>query len=990
MSDVCASIRLLLLVAPIVVQLPGVGGPCVLAEDRISFSRQIRPLLSDRCFQCHGPDSVSREADLRFDHRDSVLGDRDEAPIVVPGSPDESALVARIFESDPDLKMPPADSGRSLTKAEAELIRQWVAQGAQWEEHWAWIPPERPEPPIRADDHWSLTPIDRFVDARLTDAGLQPAPGADRYTLLRRATQDLTGLPPGPDEISAFVNDDSEQAWDTVITRLLSSPRYGEKMALPWLEAARYADTSGFTEDYGRFMYPWRTWVIEAFNANMPYDEFVTDQLAGDLKPDATRQQILATGFNRNHRINQEVGALDEEFIVEYAVDRLETIGTVFLGMTIGCARCHDHKYDPVSQKEFYQLYAFFNNNDDIGVDHQSRFGFARPFIEWPTREQKQQRRQRRQQLKTLQEQTTPPQEQLADADRWMAAFDAAESIGLEPWYSLGPFDHEQPTRVTGFRFPYFDEPHVDLQQTVQQQTWTVRPNWKSGTVMVPGGEFSTIYLYRRIHAPADGEYVLDIGASDSVTLWLNGEMIFDRLDEGDNVATATPFPVTLNAGSNELLVKMSNGDFVQQITFRSRSHTAYPASIFHLLRRPAAERTPEQQNELLAHFHQTQIEAAQAQVKEIDRQIAKVMVMKERADVRPAHILERGHYASPGELVQRDVPAVFPPLTDNAPRNRLGLAQWLTSSQHPLTARVAVNRIWQNHFGRGLVRTEEDFGVQGAYPTHPDLLDWLATELIQSGWDMQHIHRLIMQSAVYQQSSAATAVQQTKDPQNHLLSRAPRFRLRPQEIRDHALYASGLLVEQQGGPSVFPYQPPGLWREITSLKLQPEWFLTVDYRQGHGADLYRRSLYIFWKRSVPPPGMTVFDAETREVCVVRRQNSNTPLQAMNLLNDVTYVEAARHLAHRMLREGGESTNDRFNHGLLLTNGRPGTEEELHILTSGLQQQAEYYLRHPDQAQKLLSAGESGIPGSHKPTILAAWTQMGLLLLNRDEAITRN
>lgn len=989
MRGLSVSSRWLLAAILMILSWPS-SGPLARAEDTISFSRQIRPLLSDHCFQCHGPDSVTREADLRFDRRESVLGERDGTPVVVPGQPGVSELIARIRTSDPDLMMPPEDSGHSLTDREVELISQWVQQGAQWEEHWAWIPPRRPVPPRIPGDEWSRNAVDRFVYARLSSAGMSPAAEADRYALLRRVTQDLTGLPPTPQETQAFISDTSAGAWDEVIERLLDSPRYGEKMALPWLEAARYADTSGFTEDYGRFMYPWRTWVINAFNAHMPYDQFITDQLAGDLKPEATRNQILATGFNRNHRINQEVGALSEEFIVEYAIDRLETVGTVFMGLTIGCARCHDHKYDPLTQKEFYQLYAFLNNNDDVGVDHESRFGFSRPFIEWPTDDQTSRRQQLQDHLKALQQTASPPADEQQLFMEWLTSFDESRSIGLQQWHSLGPFDHEDPTRVTGFQFPYFDEPRVDLQQSVEQQSWTPRPGWKPGTVMVPGGEFSTIYLYRGIDVPTAGEYVLDIGASDSVRIWLNGEVILDRLEEGDNVATPQPMTVTLNAGRNELLVKMSNGDFVQQITFRPRSHKAFPADVFRRLRRSAPNRSKEDSERLLAYFRQTRVDAVQQQLKEVNRQIAKVMVMKEREEIRPAHVLARGHYASPGEEVERDVPAVFPRLADDAPRDRLGLAQWLTSPDHPLTARVAVNRLWQNHFGRGIVRTEEDFGVQGQYPTHPDLLDWLATELIRSGWNVQHIQRLITQSATYRQSSVMTDNHRAQDPDNRLLSRAPRFRLRPQEIRDQALFAGGLLVDRIGGPSVFPYQPAGLWREITSLKLQPEWFLTVDYRQGQGSDLYRRSLYTFWKRSVPPPGMTVFDAETREVCVVKRQNSNTPLQAMNLLNDVTYVEAARHLAHRMLSEGGDETDDRLRHGLLLTISRPGTLEERKILKSGLTRQLEEYHQHPDAARQLLSAGESDVPGGHDPEVLAAWTQVALLLLNLDEAITRN
>ena len=987
-------IRSVLLAVPVALWLSIAGFESAVAvdavPDAVSFSRQIRPLLSDRCFQCHGPDSVRREADLRFDQKEGVLGDRGGRPIVIAGAPQRSELIARIHSTDADWMMPPPDSGKSLSTAEAGLIEKWIEQGAHWEEHWAWIPPERPTPPHKSGDDWSQNEIDHFVFARLDAAGIVPMQSADRRTLIRRVTQDLTGLPPTPAEIDSFLNDDGEDAWETVADRLLNSARYGEKMALPWLEAARYADTSGFTEDYGRFMYPWRTWVIDAFNSNMPYDEFVTDQMAGDLRPNATPKQILATSFNRNHQIYNEVGALDEEFIVEYAIDRLETVGTVFMGMTIGCARCHDHKYDPVTQKEFYQLYAFLNNNDDIGIDHGSRFGFSKPFIEWPTTEQVADRERLLAKLDVLKNEKIPVAIELEAYREWLTSFRESESIGLGDWYSLGPFAHEEPTRITGFTTPYFAEPDVNLQEAVHNEKWTPRPQWKLGTVMVPGGEFSTIYLYREVHTPSAGDYVLDIGASDSVRLWVNGTRILDRLEEGDNVATPTPFTLHLKKGRNRLLFKMSNGDFVQQITFRPQSHQSFPDAVFQRLKTTGNTLDDNIQGDLYKYFHQTRIDAIQEQINACNRDIARVMIMKEREDIRPAYLLERGNYEHPGEQVERNVPAMFPAMPDEAPRNRMGLAQWLTSPDHPLTARVAVNRIWQNYFGHGIVRTEEDFGVQGEYPTHPDLLDWLATEFVRSGWNVKEMHRLIVMSATYRQSAAASAERRHLDPENRLLSRGARFRLRPQEIRDQALFVSGLITERLGGASVFPYQPPGLWSEITSLKLQPEWFLTVDYKQDHGPLLYRRSVYTFWKRSVPPPNMTVFDAETREVCVVRRQNSNTPLQAMNLLNDVTYVEAARHLAHRMLSEGGESAETRIDCGLNLIISRNASSAEQKILRSGLSRQLEDYHRYPDAAKQLLASGESGIPGNHDPVELAAWTQIALLMLNLDEAITRN
>ena len=960
------------------------------AEDaHVSFSRDVRPLLSDRCFRCHGPDRVTREADLRLDEFESVLGDRDGHGVVVPGNSEASELIRRISSEDDSIRMPPTDAGVTLSKNEIAVIRRWVDQGAEWEKHWAYIAPGRPDLPHVSHPEWPRSPIDRFILAKLDAAGLRPSPAAARRTLLRRVTFDLTGLPPTLEEMARFLADRSPGAYDSVVDRLLSSVRYGEKMALPWLEAARYADTSGYQEDYGRHMYPWRTWVISAFNHNMPFNRFVVEQMAGDLLPNATHEQKLATAFHRHHRINQEVGAIPAEFIVEYAIDRLETISTVFLGTTIGCARCHDHKYDPFSQQEFYELYAFLNNCADDGLPQQSRFGFCKPFLEHPTAEQQADLQRMQAEFSRIESQKVLFEEERDLYEQWLHKWDQQPPFGLSSWYAMGPFEHTEATRVTGFDEPFIDEPDVDLTEEILNLRWHEQTTWSDRGPEFLGGEFNTWYLFREIYVPQSCDVKMNIGASDAIKVWVGGQMIFSRREAGADTARAEPMTARLTRGRNELLFKLSNGGFGQTFVFELPDYEVVPTEVFSVLETPVEERSAEQRTQLYEHFRQDRLAAVRSQIDLLKKRVAKVMVMEERADVRAAHVLRRGSYDQPLDEVKRKIPGILPPLSEDVSRDRLGLAEWLVSSENPLTARVIVNRFWQTMFGTGLVKTAEDFGVRGEWPSHPELLDWLATEFIRTGWDVKQLHRLIASSATYQQSSRSSAELNRRDPENRLLARGPRFRLTPQEIRDQALFVSGLLVEKIGGPSVKPYQPSGLWAEVSNLFLQKQWYNTNQFEQDHGERLYRRSLYTFWKRAVPPPGMTVFDAGAREVCNVRRQTSNTPLQAMNLLNDVTYVEAARQIAYRMLVEGGNHDSERLATGVELVISRRPSEREQSILERGFNYQLGVYRNHPASAAALLAHGESPVPGEHSPAVLAAYTQMALLLLNLDEAINK-
>ncbi len=749
------------------------------AAGDVDFHRDIRPILSAACFHCHGPDAATREAGLRLDLAESAMS------VITPGDVGSSELIDRIRSHDPDQQMPPASSAKQLSGEQQQQLAQWVRAGAPYQGHWSFTAPQATPPPVHRDDEWSTGTIDRFVYDRLLREGLGPSLSAPRETLIRRITLDLTGLPPSLDEIDKFLANRSPHALENLVDRLLQSPQHGQQMALPWLEASRYADTDGYQNDRYRYQHAWRDWVIAAFNSNMPYDQFVIEQLAGDLLPGATLNQQIATGFGRNHRINSEDGSIPEEWRTENVVDRVDTFGTVFLGLTIGCARCHDHKYDPIAQKEYYQLFAYFNNIAEWGVGPNN--GNSPPFIEVP--------------------------------DSWP-----------------------------------------------------------------------------------------DLAASE------------DRM--------LVPDPVELHAARKE----EGNG-----------------------LKRPQAG-SP-----------------------------STVMVMHELPQPRETFILLRGQYNMPekSQPLHPGVPAAlgFASTADDDPRsgNRLDLARWLVDRENPLTARVAVNRIWQQLFGVGLVETSENFGSQGSAPSHPRLLDFLATELIRNQWNLQAIEKKILLSATYQQSSVVTEELQSRDPKNRLLARGPRYRLPAFTIRDQALSVSGLLVERIGGPSAKPYMPPKIWSSISNN----------HYTQDKGANLYRRSLYTYWRRTIPPPTMISFNAAAREVCVVRTESTNTPLQALALMNNTVFVESARFMAERMLRQSGTASSTPIAYGFRLACGRFPSERELGLLEDAYHEFLETYQRDPEAASKLLSVGETARDPSLPLAKHAAMTMTASLILNLDEIVTK-
>ncbi|MCA9120854.1 MAG: PSD1 domain-containing protein [Planctomycetales bacterium] len=749
--------------------------PCAFAD--IDFNREVLPILSDKCFHCHGPDNETLEADLRLDQAEHVFSERDGYRIVLPGNTEESELIRRIRSRDPDERMPPSHSTRQLSPAEIELLTNWVKEGAKWTTHWAFEPPQRTASPTVHDVEWTQTPIDRFILQRLEREGLKPAKPADRETLVRRVTLDLTGLPPTLDEIDTFINDASPNSYERLVDRLLASPRYGEHMARPWLDAARYADTDGYQNDRTRYMWPWRDWVIMALNEGMPFDQFTIEQLAGDMLPNATLYQQIATGFGRNHRINSEGGSIPAEWAVEYVVDRVDTLGTVWLGLTIGCARCHDHKYDPMTQRDYYKLFAFFNNVPEWGLGPNN--GNSPPFIPLPK--------------------------------SW-------PHLSTDENCLIAPAPYE----------------------LVTTQTSVVRPK--------PGG------------------------------------------------------PET-------------------------------------------------------------------------------VMVMHELSEPRETYLLRRGQYNQPdrSEVLSPGVPSRLQTRAPDSLTNRLDLAKWLVEPSNPLTARVIVNRYWQEFFGTGIVATSENFGVQGEPPSHPELLDWLATEFMHRDWDVKAMHRLIVTSATYRQSSATSNKLQVRDPDNRLLARGPRVRLSAHEIRDCALAVSGLMSNRIGGESVKPYMPADIWSSISNNK----------YKQDHGESLYRRSLYTYWRRTIPPPTMMTFNAAEREVCLVRKGHTNSPLQALTLMNNVAFVEASRLMAERILREGGKSLETQISYGVRVCISRHPRLKELNVLRDVYGDFLAEFNANEAAAEKLLSVGEFPRARDLDSIQLAAMTMVASTIMNLDEAVTK-
>ena len=1032
----------------------GITGP----GEALSFNRDVRPILSEHCYECHGPDEAVRQAGLRLDQGESALGVLPSGRrALVPGSLDESQLFQRIAAVEPLDRMPPPHADSTLSDREIETLGRFILQGAGFEDHWAYRAPVRPDPPAVEDPDWPRSEIDRFVLARLDNEGLRPSAEADRRTLARRLSLDLTGLPPTPAEVDAFVADARPDAYERVIDRLMASDRYGEHMARTWLDAARYADTNGYHIDNERYMWRWRDWVIDAFNRNQPFDEFTVDQLAGDLLPDPTPEQLLATGFHRNHMINFEGGAVPEEYRVQYVFDRTDTTATVWMGLTAECAKCHDHKFDPVSQREYYQLAAFFNTVDEVGLDGSE--GNAEPRVLAPDRHQ-------RTVLEELETELLPLDalldDELEEATAAQAAWQAEWDRRLgEKWRPLLPVRLESrggaeltllddgSIEVSGenpVTDVYVIEARTDLDRigALRLEALRDRVDPSAGIARSEDGSFVLTEIDVRVIPLAGQGPAVDLdfvhGYADYATPSMAPELAIDGdLDTGWGAgygarATARTAVFRVGAAPAGAESPSHRGGALLRVVLRHESSYQYktmrrfrltvsdapevdfqtvplesmPApygalaaayrEFEYLVGLPADQRTEEQATRIRHRFrrdhwppwqpNEVRYRELSARRDEIEATVPTTMVMREMAEPRPTFVLRRGEYDQRADEVSPAVPAVLPPIPADLPKNRLGLARWLVSGDHPLTARVVANRMWQRFFGRGLVGTSGDFGSQGEWPSHPALLDWLATELVRDDWNLKALQKTIVMSATYRQSSKATPELIERDPENRLLARASRFRLDAEVIRDSALFASGLLVEKLGGPSVKPYQPPGLWREIGYEGRGR--FTAGIFEQDVGAALYRRSLYTFWKRTVPPPNMLVFDAPNRETCIVERSRSNTPLQALVLMNDPQFVEAGRVLAESLLGRRAGADDAELVEGLYRrVLARPPAERELEALLDLVADLRRVYEKDAAAAAALLRVGERPVDESVPSGELAAWSVAASVVLNLDEAVTR-
>lgn len=931
------------------------------------FNREVRPLLSEHCFTCHGPDAAARKADLRLDQ---------------PGQLDRKELIRRLESHDPEEVMPPPKALKRLSPAQANTLKAWVQAGAHYDTHWSFKAIAKP---VQGQG------IDDLVGATLQRRGLKPSPAADGPSLLRRVALDLTGLPPTPAEQQRFGDGSRPRE---MIDYFLAKPEFGEHFAVSWLDAARYADTNGYQVDRDRELWPWRDWVVRAFNANLPFDQFTIEQLAGDLLPNPTLDQRIATGFNRNHMLNEEGGVIAEEFLAQYTADRVETTAAVWMGLTFGCCRCHDHKYDPFTQRDFYALKAFFHNVPERGVGIYSNpvRTNAPPFINLPA--------------PAIEAKISKLEEQLAANG---AALKAMENLPWEPWAESlitrpAVWQGLKPAGAKGG-----DQPPQLKDNLVLIGPQETRANTIEISLPLPAQSITALRLTCSTVDPAASlqwsELTLRGGKLRALDEGQRKLLDGDRRSRAPlSLSKAEPremiFEVESMRQGRELAIILGVEQASGSTQWKVEYSTSAPSQIAAPAVMAAATLKPSQRNDahkrLLAQAHLAQQPqfrrlnderaALQTQLGTARAEIPTSLVMEEQREMRPTFILMRGEYDKPGAQVSAATPAALPPLPSTLPANRLGLARWLVSAQHPLTARVAINRLWQHFFGQGLVRSAEDFGAQGDPPTHPELLDWLAATFQERDWNLKDMIRLIMNSATYRQSSLQPADQARRelDPENLWLSRGPRHRLAAEVIRDQALAAAGLLVQQLGGPAVKPYHPPGLYEQIVAQRDNPK----ATYQMGSGSDLYRRSLYTYWKRSVPHPAMLLFDAPLRETCSMRRSRSNTALQALNVMNDPTYVEAARALAARMMAAATD-TKGRIAAGFQWLLARTPETQELHLLEQAHARHLADFRTDPKAAKALLENGQSPNPSGLDPAQQAAFTLLASTLLNLDETLCK-
>ncbi|MFK7852011.1 MAG: DUF1553 domain-containing protein [Akkermansiaceae bacterium] len=1013
------------------------------AEEKISYAREILPILSDKCFFCHGPDKEKQKADLRLDIRESAI----EAFAWDPEKPSKSEALIRIFSTDKDEVMPPPESHRTLTENEKKLIKAWVEQGAEYETHWAFVtPPENVAVPVTKISDWAQNPIDHFILARLESEQLAPSPQAPPERWLRRVTFGLTGLPPTQTEIDTFLADNSSEAYETVVDRLLASPRFGEHMATPWLDLARYADSFGYQADVDTNAWPYRDWVIQAFNKNLPFDDFIIHQLAGDLLPNASRDQKLATAFNRIHRKTNEGGSIPEEFRQDGIADRVHTVGTAFMALTFDCARCHDHKYDPISAKDYYSMSAFFNSIDEFGIMGWKTGVIAQPALALPTPDQE--------------KQLTALQKTINTAEEKLASYLDSSGSSFEEWLSS---EKEFPETDLVGRF-HFDgdakkamQNQIDIKQSASIGGNTISEGQTGNGILTNGDDklnlpdfgikhadqpFS-ISLWLKPTEPYERAVVFanttsaDVPYSGYELLLENGHLTWTLTRElpgnAASISSKSEIPINewthvtvTNDGSRsasglrlfidgkpaktQTVCDTLTRDFTagRSLGFAARSRdpglrngmideiSVYrraitPVEVIAIHSGSALSETKTNDAQLRDYYFSAIDPKARELSKELDKaraayrtaqnKVREIVTMRESATPRPTYILERGEYTLPGEEVKRETPDWLPPFPEDQPKNRLGFAKWLTSPDHPLTARVTINRIWQEVFGIGLVETSDNFGIQGKHPSHPELLDWLARDFINNGWDHKRALKQMVLSATYRQDSKATSEMRERDPANTLFARGPARRLSAEQLRDSALALSGLLAETIGGPPVKPYQAPGsMWKTLNS-------FLPV-YKPDKGEGLYRRSLYTFWRRTTTPPNMMIFDTTTRDICASKRPTTNTPLQPLVMLNDPQFVEAARKLGERILKHGGTTDESRANWAYREVTGRNLSPNQLPLLLDLIKGQRELFKSKPTDANALLNVGESKPDPSFDKIESATAAVLGQALLNLDANIS--
>ncbi len=1015
------------------------------AQEPIQFNRDIRPILADKCFACHGRDADHREADLRLDTAEGTVSDENGFAAVVPHDLERSELWNRVNSDDDDERMPPAESHKVVTAAEKLLLKRWIEEGAPYQRHWSFEPQAAAAIPDMVVA--GSNPIDAFIVDRLQREGLALADEADKHMLVRRLAFALTGLPPIPAEVEAYLADNSPDAYEKLVERYLSSVHFGEEMARHWLDVARYADTHGLHLDNERQMWAYRDWVVRSFNSNKPFDEFTVEQLAGDLLPEPATDQLTATGFNRCNVTSSEGGSIDAELLYRYAVDRTSTTAQTWLGLTAGCAVCHDHKFDPISQREFYSLYAFFNSAADPAMDGNALL--TAPVLKLDSEGDRTKLSDLDQQLAELQQQIDeqaaqisyvdpaeiqPPPEVVTVESLWMeddfpAGGQAQASPGhpttfvsvtdgatvfsgdralkrSDPGLSQDVWDRATTPLVVPSNAIIFAHVFLtadSLPQTLMLQFykngWLHRAVWGDYDV-IPWGAPNTTEKVSMGPIPDSGKWIrleipvekIGLSAGDLLTGFattqFGGTVLWDKIGIAGKSDPANDLQYSFVAWWKQAKDKDTPGLSVELNAVAKAGPDSNPETTVRA--------------QLLAWYLHSVCVATQPQFAEFDKQVARLKAQRDAIEntipstfiyrntpqPRESFVMMRGQYDKPGDKVEPGTPSILPPLKrsdEKAQPNRLDLANWIIAPENPLTARVAVNRIWQQFFGTGLVKTSGDFGTQGEPPSHPELLDWMAVDFRESGWDVKALVRRIVTSRTFRQSSRITNELYTRDPENRLFARSPRLRLDAEQIRDNALFVSGLINLEIGGIGVKPYQPSNIWEPVGFAGSN-----TRFYQQDSGSALYRRSLYTFYKRTAPPPFMMNFDAPNREQSCTRRERSNTPLQALQLMNDVQHVEAARALAQRMLTEGGTSAEARFTFAFQTVLSRQPDSQEIGILQEQLDHHIERYQQSPDDAAKLIMQGESKPATDLAAPELAAYTLVASTILNLDETLNRN